>query len=356
MQRRLHPRDIRVAQAVGEPVLSSCPLTEAQLNARVPLPCGVQPARVVPSSNRAAPRQLVMQEPPPQLPSSSSMMEPDPVHMQVSGQNFAVISCIPGPNGRVAMKMRGCFFDERSAGAHAEKLMRVDPHFDIHVVSMYNWVLLPPEPEELEGKEAYVNEHVADMMRRYRQTIEAAQTAVKNSLINPDDMIVLEDTPEGAAAARALPQPRTRRPAMVLVDVDDDETLADGGLPVPIALAADKLQDMLNMPLEEPLEEEVEQEQEQEDQQDQEQEQEQEEQDQDEQEESSSERSARELLQLRIDAAKAARERLRSEQQRLQAQRAAAPGSPPTPRTLEELQAYQPAGLAEAAGPSAVAD
>jgi hypothetical protein len=96
----------------------------------------------------------------------------------VPGQLYACISFVgpdqPQKNELLGMKIRGCFPDRESAAAHAKRLQKEDSTFDIYVVDMYKWLLIPPKPEAVEDTH-YTNEKLEEIMTKYRQnTAEAA--------------------------------------------------------------------------------------------------------------------------------------------------------------------------------------
>ena len=79
-------------------------------------------------------------------------LTPDPI--QVPGQRFA---CVPfvGPTARqkcekLGMKVRGVFATREEADQHASKLIKLDPCFDIFVMDLYQWCLIPPDPTSVE--------------------------------------------------------------------------------------------------------------------------------------------------------------------------------------------------------------
>lgn len=79
-------------------------------------------------------------------------MNRDPGCVQPSGQQFAVISWVAPTNTpqrakNIAIKIRGVFATKEEAHSHAGKIWAVDPDFDIHVVDMYEWLVLPPPME-----------------------------------------------------------------------------------------------------------------------------------------------------------------------------------------------------------------
>lgn len=96
----------------------------------------------------------------------------------VPGQLYACISFVgpdqPQKNELLGMKIRGCFSDRDSAAAHAKRLQKEDSTFDIYVVDMYKWLLIPPNADAVEDVH-YTNEKLEEIMSKYRQnTAEAA--------------------------------------------------------------------------------------------------------------------------------------------------------------------------------------
>lgn len=79
-------------------------------------------------------------------------MNRDPACVHPQGQQFAVVSWV-APSGtpqrakNIAIKIRGVFGTKEEAHSHAGRIWTVDPDFDIHVVEMYEWLVLPPPME-----------------------------------------------------------------------------------------------------------------------------------------------------------------------------------------------------------------
>ena len=90
----------------------------------------------------------------------------------VPGQLFACVSFVgpeqPQKNELLGMKIRGCFPDRESAAAHAKRLQKEDSTFDIYVVDMYKWLLIPPKAEAVEDVH-YTNEKLEEIMTKYRE-------------------------------------------------------------------------------------------------------------------------------------------------------------------------------------------
>ena len=76
---------------------------------------------------------------------------------KVSGQNYALISIVE-PNEKLnslkenqcALKIKGCFDSIDNAKAWAKKLQEEDNSFNIYLVDMYSWLLIPPDQEKIE--------------------------------------------------------------------------------------------------------------------------------------------------------------------------------------------------------------
>lgn len=75
---------------------------------------------------------------------------------KINGQNYALISII-APNTRqkhenICLKIKGVFSSIDEANTHAKILQSLDNTFDIYIVEMYSWLLLPPNNELIDEK------------------------------------------------------------------------------------------------------------------------------------------------------------------------------------------------------------
>lgn len=75
---------------------------------------------------------------------------------RLSGQNYALISVV-SPKGaqkceNICLKIKGVFNNLDEANKHAEILQKLDSTFDIYVVEMYSWLLVPPDPTLIEQR------------------------------------------------------------------------------------------------------------------------------------------------------------------------------------------------------------
>jgi hypothetical protein len=90
----------------------------------------------------------------------------------VPGQIFACLSIIgpeaPQKSDKFGIKIRGAFATRDEAANHAKRLQREDPTFDIYVVDMYKWLLIPPDPTKIEDVH-YTNEKLEEIMSGYKE-------------------------------------------------------------------------------------------------------------------------------------------------------------------------------------------
>lgn len=90
----------------------------------------------------------------------------------VPGQLFACLSVVgpeaPQKNDKFGIKIRGAFATREEAANHAKRLQKEDATFDIYVVDMYKWLLIPPDPSKIEDAH-YTNEKLEELMTGYRE-------------------------------------------------------------------------------------------------------------------------------------------------------------------------------------------
>ena len=89
----------------------------------------------------------------------------------VPGQLYACLSVVgpeaPQKNDKFGIKIRGAFATRDEAASHAKRLQREDPTFDIYVVDMYKWLLIPPDPLKIEDVH-YTNDKLEEIMSGYK--------------------------------------------------------------------------------------------------------------------------------------------------------------------------------------------
>ncbi|NBS67829.1 hypothetical protein EBT31_02805 [bacterium] len=88
-----------------------------------------------------------------------------------SGQVFALISIVgpecPQKNDKFGVKIRGVFPTADEAKSFAKRLQKDDATFDIYVVEMGKWLLIPPDRDKIEDTH-YVNDKLEEIMQGYR--------------------------------------------------------------------------------------------------------------------------------------------------------------------------------------------
>lgn len=92
--------------------------------------------------------------------------------LKVHGQNWACVSFV-SPSGNqkcpsIGMKIRGVFDTHPEAVEHVKRLIKLDPDFDIFICDMYNWCLVPPDPEHI-SDQTYQDEELNKIISEYRK-------------------------------------------------------------------------------------------------------------------------------------------------------------------------------------------
>jgi hypothetical protein len=90
----------------------------------------------------------------------------------VPGQLYALISLVgpelPQKAEKFGLKIRGVFNTRDEAANHAKRLQREDATFDIYVVDMYKWLLIPPDRDHIDDVH-YQNEKLEEIMTKYKE-------------------------------------------------------------------------------------------------------------------------------------------------------------------------------------------
>jgi hypothetical protein len=91
----------------------------------------------------------------------------------VPGQAFACLSIVgpscPQKTDKFGIKIRGCFSTKDEAEKHAGRLQKEDPTFDIYVVDMFKWLLIPPDNTDIENVH-YPNDKLQEIMDKHIQS------------------------------------------------------------------------------------------------------------------------------------------------------------------------------------------
>lgn len=93
-------------------------------------------------------------------------------YTSIPGQLFALISLVgpdcPQKNEKFGLKIRGCFASREDAAAYAKRLQKEDATFDIYVVDMYKWLLIPPDRDHIDDVH-YAEEKLEEIMGKYKE-------------------------------------------------------------------------------------------------------------------------------------------------------------------------------------------
>ena len=99
-------------------------------------------------------------------------MSLEQTYVTVPGQVYACMSVVgpdcPQKSDKFGLKIYGCFATRDDASSHARRLQKDDATFDIYVVDMYKWLLIPPDREHIEDVH-YNDEKLEEIMSKYRE-------------------------------------------------------------------------------------------------------------------------------------------------------------------------------------------
>jgi hypothetical protein len=97
--------------------------------------------------------------------------------MSVPGQNYALISIVgpecPQKNDKFGVKIYGAFPTKEDASNHAKELHRICGDFDIYVVDLYQWLLIPPDRNAIDDVH-YQEDKLEEIMSKYKESQRAA--------------------------------------------------------------------------------------------------------------------------------------------------------------------------------------
>ena len=129
----------------------------------------------------------------------------------VPGQVFACLSIVgpecPQKNDKFGIKIRGTFANRDEAANHAKRLQKEDPTFDIYVVDMYKWLLIPPDSSKIEDVH-YTNDKLEEIMtvtRRIRLRLLVCLTNVSKVWLTRLAFPLVTTTPPSTRNPMRLP-------------------------------------------------------------------------------------------------------------------------------------------------------
>ena len=165
----------------------------------------------------------------------------------VPGQLFACLSVVgpecPQKNDKFGIKIRGAFNSRDEAASHAKRLQKEDATFDIYVVDMYKWLLIPPDATAIEDVH-YTNEKLEELMSGYRENQQMAakmfadrkrdmMESPSNTYIKPGDenskFYTKPDEPPISHPAEVLERLKKEKPDAEMEDLvkEADKIVAD---------------------------------------------------------------------------------------------------------------------------------
>jgi hypothetical protein len=143
----------------------------------------------------------------------------------VPGQLFACLSIVgpecPQKTDKFGIKIRGCFATREEASSHAKRLQKEDATFDIYVVDMYKWLLIPPDPAMIEDAH-YTNEKLEEIMVKYRENQAMAAKMFEErkrdmmAVRTPGDMPYIKPGDENSKYYNKPDEPPISHPAEIL--------------------------------------------------------------------------------------------------------------------------------------------
>lgn len=138
----------------------------------------------------------------------------------VPGQTYALISMV-GPdcaqkNEKFGLKIRGVFPNKEEAAAHAKRLQKEDGIFDIYVVDMYKWLLIPPDTDHIDDVH-YADEKLEDIMKKYHANQkEAAALFEKRRRAATEDAPTIDPSDENSKYYNKPDEPPISHPSDVV--------------------------------------------------------------------------------------------------------------------------------------------
>lgn len=166
----------------------------------------------------------------------------------VPGQLYALISLVgpelPQKNEKFGLKIRGVFNTREEAANHAKRLQKEDATFDIYVVDMYKWLLIPPDRDKIEDVH-YQNEKLEEIMTKYRENQRMAAAMFekrKKDMIAtplPGDTPFIDPSDENSKYYNRPDVPPIPHPAEILDDLKKE--FPDKPLEELVKLADDRI-------------------------------------------------------------------------------------------------------------------
>ncbi len=143
----------------------------------------------------------------------------------VPGQLYACLSIVgpscPQKTDQFGIKIRGAFATRDEAANHAKRLQKEDSTFDIYVVDMFKWLLIPPDPATIADVH-YTNEKLEEIFTKYNENQAQAAKLFEErkrdmmAVRTPGDMPYIKPGDENSKYYSRPDEPPVSHPADVL--------------------------------------------------------------------------------------------------------------------------------------------
>jgi len=157
----------------------------------------------------------------------------DPIKIQ--GQNWACVSFVsPDSNQKcksIGMKIRGVFDQQAEAVDYVKRLIKLDPTFDIFVCDMYNWCLVPPDPEQI-GNQTYQDETLNTIISEYRKN----QIYAKEHFEERKREMLEQAADEAKQAVLKRMEDESKRELEEVIDAVEEVTIEPQGIMAPSSM------------------------------------------------------------------------------------------------------------------------
>lgn len=139
----------------------------------------------------------------------------------VPGQTYALVSFVSPTgnqrNDKFGMKLRGVFATREEAASHVKRIQKFDNRFDVYLVELYKWLLIPPTPDDVPSE--YQEQFLQDMIKGYNENQELA----RQHFLERKDAVMKEGLDKHLTEEERLPPP----PASVVAQLDAGKSVAE---------------------------------------------------------------------------------------------------------------------------------
>ena len=124
----------------------------------------------------------------------------------VPGQLYALVSFVSPTgnqkNAQCGMKIRGVFASRDEANAHVRRLQKTDPKFDVYLVDMYKWLVVPPDPSQIADQQ-FQEQYLQNLVSSYHEN----QLAAKQHFEERKQAVMLEGLDKNLLPEERIPKP-----------------------------------------------------------------------------------------------------------------------------------------------------